>query len=87
MSESDIIKILIACQAGLLAMFVWHLFKCRDTRIDIATIKGLVSATRDDIQRIGPRTHDAWNTAASCKVEVERIIERVERLERHEDER
>lgn len=30
--------VLIASNGGLLGMFVWHLFKCRDTRIDIASI-------------------------------------------------
>jgi hypothetical protein len=33
-----LINVLIASQAGLLGLFVWHLFKCRDTRVDIAKI-------------------------------------------------
>lgn len=49
MSEADIIKILIACQAGLLAMFIWHLFKCRDVRIDIAMIKGAIDGIAKEI--------------------------------------
>ena len=39
MSVEQVLYILIACNAGLLGMFVWHLFKCRDTRIDMAVIK------------------------------------------------
>jgi hypothetical protein len=38
MSEVDLIKILLGTQSALAGMFVWHLFRCRDTRIDIATI-------------------------------------------------
>jgi hypothetical protein len=49
MSEADVIKILIAGQAGLLAMFVWHLFKCRDVRIDIATIRGSIEGIAREI--------------------------------------
>lgn len=39
MSTEELVRLLIGSQAGLLAMFVWHLFKCRDTRIDIAVIR------------------------------------------------
>lgn len=49
MSEVDIIKILIVSQGGLLAMFIWHLFKCRDVRIDIATIKGSIEGIAKEI--------------------------------------
>lgn len=49
MSTDDLLKILIGTQAGLAAMFVWHLFKCRDTRVDLATIKGAVARIERDI--------------------------------------
>jgi hypothetical protein len=49
MSEADVLKILIASQAGLLGMFIWHLFKCRDTRIDLAMIKGTIDRIASDI--------------------------------------
>ncbi len=49
MSEADLIKLLIGTQISLGSMFVWHLFKCRDTRIDIATIKQLLDRIERDI--------------------------------------
>lgn len=39
MSTEALINILIGSQAGLLGIFIWHLFKCRDTRVDISSIK------------------------------------------------
>ncbi len=49
MSEAELIKILIGTQISLAGMFVWHLFKCRDTRIDIATIKQALDRIERDI--------------------------------------
>lgn len=84
MSEADIIKILIACQAGLLGMFVWHLFRCRDVRIDIATIRGVLERMAADIgsHETGLRgqVHDQQN-------QLLRIDGRVAALERRGDER
>lgn len=45
----DLVKLLIAVQLTLAGMFGWHLFKCRDTRVDIATIKGAVARIEHDI--------------------------------------
>jgi hypothetical protein len=85
MPVDAVLKILIGSQAGLLLLFIWHLFKCRDTRVDIAGIRGSIEGIAKDIARIGPRTHDAYNAAMSAKAEVERLGDRVERIERHED--
>lgn len=65
MSEADLIKILIACNAGLLGMFLHHIVKCRDTRVDIATIKGSISSIAKEIgdheSGIRKRLHDMQN--------------------------
>ncbi len=49
MSEFDLIKILIGTQSALAGMFVYHLFKCRDTRVDIATICKSIERIEHDI--------------------------------------
>lgn len=49
MSTDELLKVLIGTQLGLASMFVWHLFKCRDTRIDIATIRGSIDRIQHDI--------------------------------------
>lgn len=49
MDADSLIKILIASQAGLLSMFVFHLFRCRDTRVDIAAIRGSIERIQKDI--------------------------------------
>jgi hypothetical protein len=49
MTVDQILMVLIGCNAGLLAMFIWHLFKCRDTRIDLATIKQAVQRIEHEI--------------------------------------
>lgn len=49
MDIDSVVKILIGCQAGLLGMFIWHLFKCRDTRVDIAAIRGSIERIQRDI--------------------------------------
>lgn len=49
MALDDLVKLLIGLQVSLAGMFTWHLFKCRDTRIDIATIKGSIARIEHDI--------------------------------------
>lgn len=49
MSVEALIVILISAQGGLLAMFIVHLFKCRDTRVDIAAIRGSIERIQRDI--------------------------------------
>lgn len=49
MDADSLVKLLIASQAGLLGMFVWHLFKCRDTRVDIASIKQSLSIIEHEV--------------------------------------
>ena len=39
MSVEDILKLLIASNGGLLAMFVYHMFKCRDIRLELERLK------------------------------------------------
>lgn len=53
MTIEMILRILIAAQSGLLGMFIWHLFKCRDTRVELATMRALMERV---VQDIG--THD-----------------------------
>jgi hypothetical protein len=48
-SVEAILKILILCNSGLLCMFVWHLFKCRDTRVELASMKALMERMVQDI--------------------------------------
>ena len=62
MSEADLIKILIACNGGLLMMFLHHIVKCRDTRLDIAVIKGSIAGIAKELgdheSGIRKRLHD-----------------------------
>ena len=58
MSVEQVLYILIACNAGLLGMFIAHLAKCRDTRVDIAVIK----ATLERIEKAQEHEFSAlWN--------------------------
>lgn len=43
MSVEAVLIILASCNAGLLGLLVWHLFRCRDTRVDIADIKSTLN--------------------------------------------
>lgn len=49
MALDDVVKILIGCQSALLGMFIWHLFKCRDTRVDISSIKQSLAIIQHEI--------------------------------------
>ena len=39
MSVEDILKALVAANAGLLAMFIHHMFRCRDIRVELERLK------------------------------------------------
>lgn len=82
MTEADVIKILIAGQSGLLGMFIWHLFKCRDVRIDIATIRGAMEQIRQEIgtHETGLRgtVHKTANTVSALNGEVAELKRRQE---------
>lgn len=49
MSVDTLINILIGSQAGLFGLLVWHLFKDRDSRIDIAAIRQSVASIAHEI--------------------------------------
>lgn len=62
MTEADLIKILIACNGGLLGLFLHHIVKCRDTRVDLATIKASLATIARELgdheSGIRKRLHD-----------------------------
>jgi len=49
MELEAVVTILIGSQAGLLGIFIWHLFKCRDTRVDLASIKQSLAIIQHEI--------------------------------------
>lgn len=83
MPVETIIYILIGCQAGLLGMLVMHLFKCRDTRVDIATIKR-------DVSQIAREVGDHNNGMRGTLHEHSQYLSRheldIENLKRRENE-
>ncbi len=51
LSTDDLIKVLIACDVGLLSLIVVHLFKCRDIRVDLASLDMQVKMLLDQVGR------------------------------------
>ncbi len=51
MTIESLLTILIACDAGLLGMLIWHLFKCRDIRVDISEIRSDLNHLQDQVGR------------------------------------
>lgn len=49
MPVDAILTILIGCNAGLLGLLIWHLFRCRDTRVEIVALRGLVERMAQEI--------------------------------------
>jgi hypothetical protein len=84
MSESDIIKILIGSQAGLLGLFVWHLFKCRDTRIDIAMIKGSLENISREIGTHESGMRGTLHKMAGYVTQIDMRLGAIERRKEHE---
>lgn len=56
-------------------------------RIGMAKLEVKMDRVEKDIERIGTRAHDAFNLALGAKSDVLRISDRVERLEKREDQR
>jgi hypothetical protein len=46
-----LLALLIACDAGLLGLFVTHLFKCRDIRVDLASMRVELDALYNQVGR------------------------------------
>lgn len=73
---------------GALAAALWaHIGHCKDVSATVARIDTNLERVMKDIDRIGPRTHEAINTALSAKAEVIRLTDRVERIERRPSQR
>ena len=77
MSVEAVLIILASCNAGLLGLLVWHLFKCRDTRIDIATIKGSIARIEHDIgdheRGIRGQLHQQAQALTRHELDLERV--------------
>lgn len=82
-----IITILTIVIAGLAKALWTHVDHCKDVAATVARIDTNLDRVMKDIDKIGPRTHEAYNTALGAKADVIRLTERIERHERREDER
>lgn len=51
LSTDDLIKVLIACDVGLLSLIVVHLFRCRDIRVDVSALEVQVKMLLDQVGR------------------------------------
>jgi predicted Holliday junction resolvase-like endonuclease len=66
-----------------LARALWsHVDHCKDVAATVARIDTNLERVMKDIDKIGPRTHEAINTALAAKAEVIRLTDRLERQER-----
>lgn len=82
MTVEALIALLISTQVGLAGMFVWHLFKCRDTRVDIAAIRGCIERLQTDIGNhehgMRGQLHEHANALARNTLEIEVIKRKVD---------
>lgn len=77
MALDDLVKLLIGIQVSLAGMFSWHLFKCRDTRIDIAIIKAAIERIEHDIgdheRGIRGQLHQQAQALTRHELDLERV--------------
>lgn len=79
---------LLTIVIGAIATALWaHIGQCKELSAVVSRIDTNLERAMKDIDRIGPRAHDAINAALGCKADLVRISERLARLEQREDKR
>lgn len=82
MSVDTLINILIGSQAGMFGLLVWHLFKDRDSRIDIASIRQsmetIVHEIGDHERGMRGQLHEHANVLTRNAMDIELLKRKVD---------